>query len=92
MRELIQHIQEADIFKPASREEMDARRGPATLFEDFLAYCEDSAPGLGMSIKTQLADYFDLPNREIPLGADEIAWIKSNLSGVNQEEILGGTV
>jgi hypothetical protein len=92
MRELLQHILEQDIFKPASKEEVRARKSPSTLLEDFLDYCEDSVPGLGMSIKTQIGDYFDLSNREIPLSADEIAWIKANLSLDSQIEILGQTI
>ena len=57
-------------------------------FEGFMDYCcEDSE-----DIKTWLADYFDLPNRTIPLTNSEIAWITANLSEDNQKDILGYTI
>ncbi len=63
-----------------------------TLFENFLEYCEEDNKKLAEDIKTWLADFFDLPNREIPLTADEKIWIIDNLSSESQIEILGYTL
>lgn len=63
-----------------------------TLFENFLEYCKEDNEKLAEDIKTWLADYFDLPNREIPLTADEKLWINRNLSETSQNEILGYTL
>lgn len=62
------------------------------IFEDFLSYCEEDNKKLSKDIKIWLADYFDLPNRTIKLGKDEILWIKRNLSEELQKEILGYTL
>ena len=60
-----------------------------TLFENFLDYCEEDNPKLKEDIKTWLADFFDLPNRVIPLCEDERKWIEENLTEKSQKEILG---
>jgi len=60
-----------------------------TLFEDFLDYCEEDNQKLANKIKTWLADFFDLTNRNIKLSKDEKKWIKKNLSVKNQKDILG---
>ncbi len=63
-----------------------------TLFENFIEYCKEDNPKLARDIKTWLADYFDLPNRNIPLGKGEEEWIKENLSVESQHDILGYTL
>ncbi len=63
-----------------------------TLFEDFLEYCKEDNRKLAENIKTWLADFFDLPNRTIPLTANEKIWINRNLSETSQSEILGYTL
>jgi len=63
-----------------------------TIFEDFLEYCKEDNPKLEKDIKIWIADYFDLPNRVIPLSLDEVEWIKNNLGETGQVEILGYTV
>lgn len=60
-----------------------------TIFEDFIEYCKEDNEKLAEDIETWLADYFDLPNREIPLGIQEIEWICLNLSKNNQKRVLG---
>ena len=106
IKELIKHLQEAElagsiwgskpgdeeVFKPANKEEVDARQGPSTLFDDFLQYCEEDNQKLADDIRTWLADYFDVKNRTIPLEPEEIEWIKANLSASSQQEILGVTI
>ena len=59
------------------------------VFESFLEYCNEDNPKLKEKIEIWLADYFDLPNRQIPLSRNEKIWIKSNLSKENQARILG---
>jgi hypothetical protein len=61
-----------------------------TIFEDFVEYCKEDNPRLAENIEIWLADYFDLPNRDIPLNQAERKWIKENLSKENQKRILGG--
>lgn len=60
-----------------------------TLFENFLDYCDQDNRELTVSIKTWLADYFDLRCRLIPLNQEEIDWINLNLTDEMQLEILG---
>ena len=60
-----------------------------TIFEDFLEYVAEDNKDLQNTIKTYLCDYFDLPNRVIPLSQDEYKWIRKNLSWDNQVIILG---
>jgi ribosomal protein S26 len=62
-----------------------------TLFEDFIEYCKEDNKKLAKDIETWLADFFDLPNREIPLDKAEEDWINKNLSEENQIRILGYT-
>jgi hypothetical protein len=62
-----------------------------TLFEDFLNYCEQDSE-LVNEIKSNLADYFDLPNRTIPLTSEEKYWITNNLTQDMQRDILGYTL
>ncbi len=63
-----------------------------TLFEDFLDYCREDNPQLAKDIQTWIADFFDLPNREISLDEGEKKWINENLSEANQISILGYTI
>jgi hypothetical protein len=63
-----------------------------TEFEHFLDYCTQDNRQLTNDIKTWLADYFDLPNRTIPLTNSEVSWITTNLSQEAQVEILGYSV
>ena len=63
-----------------------------TIFEEFLEYCKKDNEKLREDIKTWLADFFDLPNRKIPLSKEEEKWIKENLSKENQADILGYTL
>jgi hypothetical protein len=60
-----------------------------TIFENFLEYCKEDNEQLTEDIETWLADYFDLPNRIIPLTIEEDIWINKNLSRENQKRILG---
>jgi len=63
-----------------------------TIFEDFIEYCKEDNEQLAKNIQIWIADYFDLPNRCIPLSKDEIKWIQANLSEDNQIKILGTRV
>jgi hypothetical protein len=60
-----------------------------TIFEDFIEYCKEDNEKLAEDIETWLADFFDLPNRVIPLEMSEEDWICKNLSESNQLRILG---
>lgn len=60
-----------------------------TIFEDFIEYCKEDNEQLAKDIETWIADYFDLPNRNIPLNLEEKKWILNNLSEKNQLRILG---
>ena len=60
-----------------------------SIFEEFIEYCQEDNKKLAKDIKTWLADFFDLPNRVIPLNKEEKTWLKENLSSKAQLEILG---
>jgi hypothetical protein len=60
-----------------------------TLFENFLEYCKEDNKQLAKDIETWLADYFDIPNRDIPLEWEEVKWIKENFGNESQIRILG---
>jgi hypothetical protein len=60
-----------------------------SIFEDFIEYCKEDNEKLAEDIETWLADFFDLPNRNIPLEMEEENWICKNLSEKNQLRILG---
>ena len=60
-----------------------------SIFEDFLIYCLEDNKNLNRDIKIWLCDYFDIPNRNIPLNKSEKKWIKENLNNENQINILG---
>ena len=63
--------------------------GESTIFEDFIEYCKEDNRKLAEDIETWLADFFDLPNRELSVSNPERIWIKENLSKKNQMRILG---
>jgi len=63
-----------------------------SIFEDFIEYCKEDNKKLAQDIEIWLADYFDLPNRCIPITKDEKKWIKENLSKKNQIRILGKVI
>ncbi len=56
-----------------------------SIFEDFLEYCKEDNQKLEEDIKIWLADFFDLPNRNIKLNKWEKKWIKKNLYPANKE-------
>jgi len=60
-----------------------------TIFEDFIEYCKEDNEELAKDIMVWLCDYFDLPNRHIPLTDDEKEWINANISKNKQTSLLG---
>jgi hypothetical protein len=60
-----------------------------TIFENFIEYCKEDNEQLAKNIETWLADYFDIPNRTIPMEWEEVKWIKENLGNESQRRILG---
>lgn len=64
----------------------------ATLFEDFLEYCEEDNPSLAQNVLVWLADFFDLKNRQAPLHEDEVNWISQNMSNGLQMKVFGTTL
>lgn len=61
------------------------------IFEDFLHYCEGSPlhDKLPEIIKSELLNYFDLPNKSKEWAVEETEWIANNLSEKTQREVLG---